>query len=326
VTAAAMRERAFWPWHDYGGRLAPLKLAVFTALFAPGLWVALAYSQGWLGARPLNEAIREIGLWTIRLIFLALAVTPLRQILDWPRLILVRRMIGVAAFAYVVAHLSLYAAQQAFDLGFVASEILRRVYLTIGFTALLGLAALAATSTDGMVRRLGGKAWQRLHRLVYVIGILAVIHFSFQSKLGEWEPTVMAGLLGWLLGYRLLARLLGARRGLPLYWVVGLGLLAAAGTALGEALYFHLKFHAPILRVLDADVSLATGVRPAPVVLAIAAAVTAAGALRRVAARGRKRPVDTSRRPRESGGLGRQGADYRTWVPASAGTTEKMVK
>ena len=116
----------------------------------------LSLSLGWLEPRPFNEAIHQFGLWTIRLIFLALAVTPLRQILQWPRLILVRRMIGVAAFAYAITHLTLYTADQMFDLAKVASEIVHRIYLTIGFTAVLGLSALAATSTDGMIRRLGG--------------------------------------------------------------------------------------------------------------------------------------------------------------------------
>jgi methionine sulfoxide reductase heme-binding subunit len=279
-----------YPWYDYGGRLSPLKLAAFVTLFVPAGWVAVAYGFGLLGARPLNAAIHTIGLWTIRLIFLALAVTPLRQILHWPRLIIVRRMIGVAAFAYVLVHFSLYAASQAFDLEKVASEIARRVYLTIGFTALLGLAALAATSTDGMVRRLGGKRWQRLHRLVYVIAVLAVIHNCFQSKLDEWEPTIMAGLLGWLLGYRLLVYWLDARRGLALPWVGGLSLAAAAGTAIGEAVYFRLAFGAPIVRVLGADFSLETGVRPAAVVLVIGLAVTLAAALRSAMAPA-KRPV-----------------------------------
>jgi methionine sulfoxide reductase heme-binding subunit len=280
-----------WPWYDYGGKLSPLKLAVFLAFFVPAGWVAFAYGFGLLGARPLNEAIHEIGLWTIRLIFLALAVTPLRQILQWPRLIIVRRMIGVAAFAYVLIHFSLYTASQAFDLEKVASEIVRRVYLTIGFAALLGLAALAATSTDGMVRRLGGRRWQLLHRLVYLIGVLAVVHYCFQSKLDEWQPTIMAGLLGWLLGYRLLAWSFGTRRGLAPLWVGGLGLAAAAGTALGEAAYFRLAFGAPLRRVLAADFSLATGVRPAVVVLAIGLAVTTAAALRMATARGASRPA-----------------------------------
>jgi methionine sulfoxide reductase heme-binding subunit len=268
------------PWNDYSGRLSPLKLAVFVALFVPAAWVAFAYAFGLLGARPLNEAIHQIGLWTIRLIFLALAVTPLRQILQWPRLILVRRMIGVAAFAYVMIHFGLYMASLAFDLGKIASEIVLRVYLTIGFAALLGVAALAMTSTDGMVRRLGGKRWQLLHRLVYAIGVLAVIHYCFQSKLDRWEPTIMAGLLFWLFGYRLLLWRFGVRGGLALSWVAGLSLAAGLATALGEAVYFRLAFHAPLIRVLDTNFSLVTGIRPAVIVLAISLTVTIAGAAR----------------------------------------------
>src|SRR5215208_2130496 len=124
-----------YPWHDYSGRTSPLKLAVFAALFVPALWVAVAFDLGWLGSRPLNEAIHQLGLWTIRLIFIALAITPLRHILQWSRLILVRRMVGVAAFAYAAAHLSLYTVDQAFDLAKIATEIAVRIYLTIGFTA-----------------------------------------------------------------------------------------------------------------------------------------------------------------------------------------------
>jgi sulfoxide reductase heme-binding subunit YedZ len=280
-----------YPWNDYGGRLSPLKLAVFVALLVPAGWVAFAYAFGLLGARPLDEAIHQIGLWTIRLIFVALAVTPLRQILHWPRLILVRRMIGVAAFVYVLSHFSLYVADQAFDLETVASEVVRRIYLTIGFTALLGLAALAATSTDGMIRRLGGRRWRRLHRLVYAIGALAVIHYCFQSKLDLGQPTVMAGLLFWLLGYRVLAWRLGVRGHLPLPWVGGLSLAAALATALGEALYFRLAFGAPLVRVLQSDLSLATGIRPAVVVLAIGFALAAAGTLRAWTARAGKQPL-----------------------------------
>jgi methionine sulfoxide reductase heme-binding subunit len=273
------------PWNDRSGQLKPLKLVVFVSLFGPGLWVASALSLGLLGARPLNEAIHQIGLWTIRLIFLALAVTPLRQTLQWQELVLVRRMIGVAAFAYAAVHFGLYATDQAFAVGTIAHEILVRIYLTIGFAALLGLAALAATSTDTMIRRMGPRRWRRLHQLVYLIGVLAVIHFCFQSKLVLWEPTIMAGLLFWLLAYRLAAWLAGKRNGLPLAWVGGLWLGAALVTALGEAAYFRLAFGAPPTAVLETNFSLAIGVRPAVVVLAIGAAVTAAGALRGAARR-----------------------------------------
>jgi methionine sulfoxide reductase heme-binding subunit len=282
-----------YPWDDYSGRLSPLKLVVVMLLFVPAGWVAIAYGSHTLGARPLNEAILQIGLWGIRLLFLALAVTPLRQILQWQRLILVRRMIGVAAFAYIVVHFLLFSADQAFDLAKIASEIVLRVYLTIGFAALIGLASLAATSTDAMVRRLGGKNWQRLHRLVYLIGVLAVIHFCFQSKLELWQPTLMAGFLAWLLGYRLLVKLVGARGRLPLPWVGALSLAAALATGLGEAVYFHLAYGAPLMLVLHSDLSLDTGVRPAPIVLAIGVAITAAGAARamRVPANRRLRPA-----------------------------------
>ena len=151
-----------YPWKDHNGRISPLKLAVFVALFVPALWVAVAFASGWLGARPLNEAIHQLGLvddpadlssrWRSRRCATSC---------NGQRLLLVRRMIGVAAFAYAIGHLGLYAADQAFDLAKIATEIALRIYLTIGFAAVLGLAALAATSTDGMVRRLGRDAGRR---------------------------------------------------------------------------------------------------------------------------------------------------------------------
>jgi methionine sulfoxide reductase heme-binding subunit len=278
-----------YPWQDYSGRTSPLKLAVFVALFAPALWIALEFLLGWLQPQPFTAAIREIGLWTIRLIFIALAVTPLRAVVQWSRLILVRRMIGVAAFTYAITHLSLYTADQMFDLAKVASEIVLRIYLTIGFTAVIGLSVLAATSTDGMIRRMGVRNWQRLHRLVYLIALLAVVHYCMQSKLDLWEPTIMAGIYFWLMGYRLLARFVGVRGRLPLAWLGGLGVLAAVLTALGEAAYFRLAFGVAPMRVIAANWSLVTGVRPAAVVLGLGLAITVAGAVRPLVALAAKR-------------------------------------
>jgi sulfoxide reductase heme-binding subunit YedZ len=280
-----------YPWFDYSRRLSPLKLAVFIALFLPALWVAAAFELDWLGARPLNEAIHQIGLWTIRLIFIALAITPLRQIWQWPRLILVRRMVGVGAFAYLLCHFALYWVDQAFDVVKIATEIALRIYLTIGFVALLGLAALAATSTDAMVRRMG-RRWQTLHRAVYVIAVLALIHYWMQSKLEIWEPTIFAGIYAWLMGYRLLARFVGVRGRLPLPWLAGLAVIAAALTAVGEAAYFRLAYGVDPIRVLDANLSLVTGVRPAAIVLGLGLAVAGIGALRVLV------PLLRKRRPR----------------------------
>lgn len=268
------------PWRDYGGRVSFLKLAVFLWLFVPALYAAASYPLGMLGPRPLTEAIHQIGLWTLRFLFLALAVTPLRDILRWPRLSLVRRMLGVAAFAYVMIHLTLYAWDEGFDLGKVASEIALRIYLTIGFVALLGLAALASTSTDGMMRRLGARRWQGLHRIAYGLAALACIHYFMQSKLDEWEPTIVAGLFLWLMGYRLLAWRFAARGHLSVGWVGVLGVAAGILTALGEAGWFWFMLGVDPMRVLSVNWTFQAGLRPAPVVLAIGLGLALIGAWR----------------------------------------------
>ncbi len=281
------------PWYDYSGRFSPFKAAVFAALFVPGLWTASLFALDQLGARPLTEAIHEFGLWTIRLIFIALVISPARTVLQWPSLLQVRRMIGVAAFAYVLVHLSLYIADESFNLRTVVSEIVLRIYLTIGFTAILGLAVLSVTSTDGWQRRLGARRWQKLHRIVYVIALLAVIHFFMQSKLDEWEPTVMAGIYGWLMGCRALGWYYG-RGKVPLWAMAGLALAAGIVTAIGEAFYLWVSMGAPFGLVLDANLSLETGLRPAWVVLASAGGLTLLGAARaylKHAARTKMRPA-----------------------------------
>jgi sulfoxide reductase heme-binding subunit YedZ len=257
-------------------------------LFVPAILVGSDWMAGNLGGRPIQEALRDIGGWTIRILFLSLAVTPLRQVLKWQDLTLVRRMIGVAAFAYVVAHVVLYAAEEKFNLGKVATEIVLRIYLLIGFTAVLGLAALAATSTDAMVRRMGPR-WQHLHRIAYAIGILALVHFFMQSKADLWEPMVMAGLLVWLLGYRALAWAYGARGRLPLAWAVLWTAAATLLTALGEAIYFRLAMGAPLLDVLETNLSFDLGLRPAQLVFAISAGVTLIGAARAATSASSKR-------------------------------------
>lgn len=279
-----------YPWNDYSRRLSPLKLIVFIGLFAPGLWVVYGLSSGLFEPRPLNEAIHQIGLWVVRFLFIALAITPLKAILQWQRLILVRRMVGVAACVYVLIHFSLYIVDQAFDLEKVASEIVLRIYLTIGFTALVGLCVLAATSTDAMVRRLG-RRWQKLHYLVYPIALLALIHYFMQSKLEVWEPTIFFGIYGWLMLYRLLAWKFAVRGRLPLPWVAALCPIVTFLTALGETAYFHFAFpRVPSWRVFEANWSLVTGIRPAAVVFALSLAVVVAGVVRTFASPSSRRP------------------------------------
>jgi methionine sulfoxide reductase heme-binding subunit len=268
------------PWNDYSRKLSPLKLTVFVALFLPAAWTLFAFATGNLGARPLNEAIHQQGLWTIRLILIALAITPLRAILNWQRLILIRRMVGIGAFSYVVLHFALFVADQGFNPVTVAREIVLRIYLTIGFIALAGLATLAATSTDAMVSRLG-RNWQKLHRLIYPICLLGLIHYSMQSKLEQWEPVIADGIFVWLMGYRLLAAKFAVRGRLPLPWVAALGLAATVLTAVGEAVYFRVAFAGRVTfeQALTLNFSLQTGVRPAVAVFALAVVVLLAGML-----------------------------------------------
>jgi sulfoxide reductase heme-binding subunit YedZ len=142
-----------------------------------------------------------------------------------------------------------------------------------------------------MMRRLG-RRWRRLHRLVYPIALLAIVHFFIQAKADVYEPTVMAGLLAWLLGARAIARL-SRRRTMALWAVAALGLAAGAATALGEALYFHLRTGVAMARVLQANLSPYVGLRPAAVVLLIAGAVTLAAALVRLLRRA-VRPVSAA--------------------------------
>jgi sulfoxide reductase heme-binding subunit YedZ len=248
------------PWRDRQGGFSPFKLAVLLALFAPGLWLAALAAQGQLGGRPIIEAIHVTGLWAVRILWLSLLVTPARQLLRWPRLMLVRRMVGLGALAYGLLHLVLYALELKWDLGRLVSEIVLRIYLTIGFVALLGLVLLGVTSTDGWVKRLGGRRWALLHRAVYGIAALAVVHFALQSKIDVTEAVLMAGLLLWLLGYRLLAPKGGAP-GIGRLALLGAG--AALGTALVEAAWYGLATGVAPLPVLQANLDIEFGLRPA---------------------------------------------------------------
>lgn len=279
------------PWQERSGRFSLLKAVVLAALFVPGLVMAHDYARGLLGARPITAVIQLSGLWTFRLLLLSLAITPLRQVLRLPRLIALRRMIGVATFCYAALHLTMDAADKMFDLEVVLSEIVQRVYLAIGATALLLLLALAATSTDAMVERLGGKRWQALQRSVYVIALLAMLHFFLQSKIDQSEPAMMAGFLLWLMGYRALSRQGGTALATARASLLGLSVAAAALTALGEAAYFGLFTGIPAVLVLEADVSFAAGPRPTWLVLGAGLLIAALAALRDLIAPPLPRPA-----------------------------------
>jgi sulfoxide reductase heme-binding subunit YedZ len=278
-----------YPWLDRAGRLSGFKLTAFLLLLVPGTWIAFAWAfaipdpnagtliagavKSATDAMPVTKALHEIGLWTVRLLVLTLAVTPLRRIGAWPGLVQIRRMLGVAAFTYLAIHFILYIVQQNFRLFFVASEIVLRFYLSIGFVALLGFLTLALTSTDSAMRRLGGRKWQRLHYLVYPLTALGLWHFFLQSKINVSEPVLMSGFFIWLMLYRMAYRRNG-ERALALWHLGALALASAVLTMIGEWAWYETMTTLGGDRILAANFTLASGLRPAWWVLIAGLAVT----------------------------------------------------
>lgn len=264
-------------WRDRRGRFSPVRTATLALMIAPTVALVWFTIQHDLGPRPRTEAIHEVGLWSVRFLLLTLFVTPMRRIARYAPLVDVRRMLGVGCYAYIALHLVLYIADQTFNLATVASEIVLRYYLTIGFTAWVGLAVLAATSNDYMVRRLGGLRWRRLHRLIFPIAVLGSVHYFMQSKLEVFEPTVVGGVFIWLMLYRVLHWRFPRNTEFPM-WVIAASWFVVGGLVfIGEAVGFWIAFSAPILRVLALDFNFAAGIRPGWYVWGIGALVTAIG-------------------------------------------------
>jgi len=158
-----------------------------------------------LGFNPQEASNRFAGRWALRMLMLALAVSPFAELTGSRWLIQYRRMIGLFAFFYVCLHLTSYLALDlVLDWAALWDDILKRNYITLGMTAFVLLLPLAVTSTKGWVKRLGARRWQRLHRLVYAAGALAALHFLMLAKGNQLEPKIYAGLMALLLGYRLL--------------------------------------------------------------------------------------------------------------------------
>ncbi|MGB2815987.1 MAG: protein-methionine-sulfoxide reductase heme-binding subunit MsrQ [Burkholderiaceae bacterium] len=200
---AALPPRAF----------AAVRATLFVLAVLPFVELLRLGFTGGLGANPVEFVQRWLGTWTLNALLATLAITPLRWLTGWAWLVRLRRMLGLYAFFYGTLHVTAYVwIDHFFDWTAIVDDVLKRPYLTFGFAAYVLMIPLAATSTNAMVRRLGGRNWQRLHRLVYATGVLGVLHFWYHklAKNDLAEPTVYALVLGALLGARLLRRM-GAR-------------------------------------------------------------------------------------------------------------------
>lgn len=190
-----------------------LKPLVFAASLLPLVWLGWQAAYGSLGVNPVETLNRTLGDWALRFLLLALAVTPLRQWTGWAPLARLRRMMGLFAFFYVSLHLASYVGVDLFfDWAALWKDVVKRTYITLGMGCFVLLLPLAATSTDGMIRRMGGKAWRKLHRLVFPAAILGVAHFWLMVKADLREPLVYALILAVLLGWRLRAFLRAPQR------------------------------------------------------------------------------------------------------------------
>jgi len=257
----ATAKRPWKIWRDRRGRLSALRIATLAVLLLPAAKALFEMSDIMHGARPLNELIHRAGFWALMFLGITLAVTPMRRIARYGGLIDVRRMIGVGAFVYIAAHLTLFFADQSYSVVKFFTEITQRVYLIIGGVAWLGLAVLAATSTDAIVRRLGGTTWRRLHQIIYVIALLALIHYFQQTKADVTVPIFTAAVFGWLLTYRLVGWWQG-RAELSTLELLALSVVISVLTFLGETVGIGIAFHVPFWRVISTAFDFDAGIRP----------------------------------------------------------------
>ncbi len=195
-----------------------IKIPVFAACLSPLGWLLWRFfgpaprdMSTWgvgLGANPIEAITHATGDWTLRFLLITLAITPLRKLLGMPALIKFRRMFGLFAFFYGCLHFTTYIwLDKFFNLHEMLADIAKRKFITVGFTAFILLVPLALTSTAASIRRLGGKRWQALHRLIYISAIAGVIHYLWLVKADIRKPLVYGAVLALLLSYRVVLRL-----------------------------------------------------------------------------------------------------------------------
>ncbi|MFA6964025.1 sulfite oxidase heme-binding subunit YedZ [Bosea sp. (in: a-proteobacteria)] len=279
------------PWTDRQGRFSGLRAAAFALVLVPALLLAVDAWMGQLGSKPWTQAVHDTGTWAVRLLLVTLAVSPLRRILDWGKLIGIRRMLGLSVLAYALGHLALYCIDLAFDWGLILSEIVKRFYLLVGITALVGLVALGMTSTDGMIRRMGAKRWQRLHNLIYVITMLGLLHFALQSKIDVTQPALVTGLFALLMVYRGLDKL---KISLTTPVLIAAALATGLATALCETAWYALATGVSAWMVFQANADFVVyqdlaSVRPGHWVALAGLTAALAGAFRRPKAKPARR-------------------------------------
>ena len=273
--------RWVWPWQDRNRGFSRLKAGALALVLLPAArtaWLVATGDYGTVAAIALNGLTFWSGVWATAVLLTTLMVTPGAAMLRWPALAAVRRIIGVAALVYTVAHVVIYAAFRDFDVAFIAGDMLRPSMIAAAL-ATAGLIVLGATSFDAAISYLGARNWQRLHAANYAITALAVVHVVLAR--GTYaEQYMLAGIFFWLMGWRVLARWrLGAHAGA----LIVLALAACVFAALLEAGFLWGRRGFDVMKTLGYDFSVATldfYCPPAWQVLGFSLVVTVAAALR----------------------------------------------
>lgn len=273
------------PFTDRAGRISALKLIVFVACCAPAVWLAWRLGAGQLSPKPVTAILRETGDWALRFLAATLAVSPLRHATRWNRIYIVRRMLGLTALFYTLAHLGFWFAHENFRWGAILSESVLRLYLIVGYVALFLMAVLGATSNEASIRRLGAAGWQRLHWWIYPAALASLAHYFMLIRLDATHAALLAGLCALFAGFRLLRRVRPQFGWLDL---LALAVAAGLGTAAIEIGYYAFATGVNASRLIDAHFDFTYQVRPAwwvlAVGLALAVLMAARGRLRRALA------------------------------------------
>ncbi|MCL5975925.1 MAG: protein-methionine-sulfoxide reductase heme-binding subunit MsrQ [Gammaproteobacteria bacterium] len=190
-----------------GKHISRAKWLVFCVSLLPLFWLVYALLSDQLGANPIEAVTRDTGLWALRFIMLTLLISPLRKLTGINEFIRFRRMLGLFAFFYASVHMLLYLGlDQFFDVQEIWLDIIKRPFITVGFISFLLLIPLTITSTDKMIKKLGGRRWKKLHYLIYLIVVLSCLHFYMLVKQDKTEPVIYLLIVILLLGFRVLSQ------------------------------------------------------------------------------------------------------------------------
>ena len=267
---------SWMPWSDRAGRFVPFKFIVLVAVCAPAIWMAYEWQAGLLSPKPVGDLIKESGIWSIRMLVISLAVTPLRYVLRWNKLVLVRRMVGLAALYYTLGHILLWCIDLRFDAFVLFQELFLRSFLTVGLAGTLIMVALGVTSNDWSISRLGAKRWNALHAWVYAGAALSLLHYFMEVRLDATEAALWTGMFILLMAFRIVRK--RAEPGLINLSIMAV--LCGLATVAAEAIYYRISTGVNIIRVLNANLDFSYTIRPSWWVLATGLVVAVLATIR----------------------------------------------